>query len=96
MSNQLMREQFEEAWSYARRNDEGVPGPKPLRSLTDPERYRGEAVNFAWTWWQRSREALVVSLPDTEWFGDSWSGGWAMSKENVVDALEEQGLKVTP
>jgi hypothetical protein len=35
-----------------------------------------------------------VKLPPTEYFGDSWSGGWAITRENIVDCLEEHGIKV--
>lgn len=35
-----------------------------------------------------------VKLPPTEYFGDSWSGEWAITRENIVDCLEEHGIKV--
>lgn len=59
-----MREEFEAAWAEAMRGDDPAPGRKPLRSQIEPERYRGDAANFAWRWWQRSREALVIELPE--------------------------------
>lgn len=90
MDTNKMREQFEEAWAYAKRNDEGVPGSKPLRSLEDPERYRGSAVNGAWYWWKLSREAVVMELPaDDGMDGHLWA-------PDVVAAIEAQGLKVAP
>ncbi|WP_443693972.1 hypothetical protein [Pseudomonas sp.] len=58
-----MREEFEAAWAEAMRGDDPAPGRKPLRSQIEPERYRGDAANFAWRWWQASREALVIELP---------------------------------
>ena len=58
-----MRDEFEAAWAEAMRGDDPAPGRKPLRSQIEPERYRGDAANFAWRWWQRSREALVIELP---------------------------------
>lgn len=58
MSVEKMREEFETAWAAAMCGDEGEPGNKPLRSQIDSSRYRGDAVNFAWTWWQRSRAAI--------------------------------------
>lgn len=93
MDTNKMREQFEEAWAYAMRNDEGVPGAKPLRSLVDPERYRGSAVNGAWHWWKLSREDVVVELPKPhyEFEGDPAP---EMFASQVVAAIEAQGLKV--
>ena len=49
------REEFEACWADVTRGDEPPPGNKPLRSKIDPDVYRGDAVNFAWKWWQRSR-----------------------------------------
>lgn len=54
-----VRSVFEEAWSQAMCNDEGVPGPKPLRSLVDPEEYRGGGVKFAWRWFQRGAQSVA-------------------------------------
>jgi len=42
----------------------------------------------------RYRTQKPVKLPPTEYFGDSWSGGWAITHENIVDCLEEHGVKV--
>lgn len=89
MDTNKMREQFEEAWAYAMRNDEGVPGAKPLRSLVDPERYRGSAVNGAWHWWRLSREAVVVELP-AEWVTNV---GTMLPPPGVRRAIEAQGVK---
>jgi hypothetical protein len=49
------RDEFEATWADVMRGDEPLPGNKPLRSTIDPDIYRGDAVNFAWKWWQRSR-----------------------------------------
>jgi len=95
MDTNKMREQFEEAWAYAMRNDEGVPGSKPLRSLVDPERYRGSAVNGAWHWWKLSREAVVVELPRIT--GHEYDPlADADYREGCREAIEAQGLKVAP
>ena len=93
MDTNKMREQFEEAWAYAMRNDEGVPGAKPLRSLVDPERYRGSAVNGAWHWWRLSREAVEVKLPS---FDDYPASMERDMRESLRSAIEAQGLKVAP
>lgn len=56
------REEFEEAWANSMADDNGTPGNKPLRSNHEPDRYRGDAVNFAWRWWQASRVGNDVYL----------------------------------
>lgn len=104
MDTNKMREQFEEAWCYAMRNDEGVPAARPLRSLIDPEKYRGSGVNGAWYWWQASREAVVVEMPSRaseasrEYFDDVEGGSFneAAYIRDVRKAIEAQGLKVAP
>ena len=44
--------------------------------------------------WVKHSELPEIQLPEVEWLGDSWSGGWAILKENLIEALEEQGFKV--
>lgn len=89
-----MREEFEATWADVMRGDDPAPGRKPLRSLVDPDRYRGDAVNFAWNWWQRSRESLVVELPD---YLDTEKLGFPAYDAAAVDAaIEAVGLKVAP
>ena len=57
MDTNKMREEFEAYWADVMRGDEPPPGRKPTRSPIDPERYAGDAAQFAWKWWQRSRAA---------------------------------------
>lgn len=92
MDANKMREQFEEAWCYAMRNDEGAPAARPLRSLIDPEKYRGSGVNGAWHWWQASRSTLVVDLPCAKTFSASDDPWFVL--EQCKDSIENQGLKV--
>lgn len=88
---ELSREQFED-WA-----DKNWPGAKRQQLERDEfGAYKNPIYRDFWTGWQASREAVVVELPQTEYFGDSWSGGWAITRENVVDAIEAQGLKVAP
>lgn len=47
------REAFEHLWATRNSGDDGVIGDRPLRSLADPERYRGSAVNGSFVWFQR-------------------------------------------
>ena len=60
------RDAFEERWAIRGTDDEGNLGRKPLRSLVDPQRYRGDAVNGSWVWfqrgaaWQRTRPAQTA------------------------------------
>lgn len=99
MSTEKAREEFEAAWADAMRGDDPPPGRKPLRSQIDPERYRGDAANFAWRWWQRSREALVIERPEKCEFADPdgpYHKGYRQGMRNMVDAVESAGLRVTP
>lgn len=63
------REGFEECWAVRGADDEGNLGKKPLRSLVDQQRYRGDAVNGSWVWfqrgaaWQRTRPAQTEQHP---------------------------------
>lgn len=56
----ISREQFEATWADVMRGDEPPPGRKPTRSRIDPEKYAGDAAQFAWKWWQRSRATLAT------------------------------------
>ncbi|EKT4568481.1 hypothetical protein QEM43_004199 [Pseudomonas putida] len=60
----------------------------------------GEYLNYAaqcyWLFWQASREAVVVELPspmDAPPYA-SYEGGWNDMRDEAVDGIEEQGLKV--
>ena len=53
-----------------------------------------QSSSIRWNAWQASRAALVVTLPAVEYFGDHWSGDWALPKDDVVVALESAGIKV--
>lgn len=88
----ISREQFE-AW-YLERHCGGADRIKTCSNAHDIYYYTDTQAK--WVAWQASREAMVVKLPETEYFGDSWSGGWAITRDNIVDALEEQGMKVAP
>jgi len=88
----ISREQFEQAWCYVMRSDEDVPAARPLRSLVDPEKYRGGGVNAAWNWWKASRDALVVGLPCAKSFSASDDPWFVL--EQCKDSIEHQGLKV--
>ncbi|PLU99900.1 hypothetical protein CXG50_12185 [Pseudomonas plecoglossicida] len=53
-------------------------------------------LNLGWASWQASREAVVVELPspmDAPPYA-SYEGGWNDMRDEAVDGIEEQGLKV--
>jgi hypothetical protein len=92
MSESKMREEFESAWASVNSDDEGAPGNKPTRSRMNPENYAGGAADFAWKWWQRSRESLVIELP-------TQSEGNRPYNQGIYDtkvAIESAGIKVKP
>ena len=59
----------------------------------DEEHYEAMKV-ILFTSWQASRAAIEIELPSTQYYGDHWSGDWALDEELVRDSIEEQGLKV--
>lgn len=73
-----------------------------FEAFCEKEGYEGEVFKAnLWKVWQAaytvgglSDESPEVEIPEGEWLGDSWCGGWAILKENLVDSLEEQGFKV--
>lgn len=96
-----MREEFENAWASSMCDAEGRPGNRPLRSTIYPDRYRGNAANFAWTYWRASREALEIVLPDADDAFEYRHGGTtyfdgAGYREACTKAIEAAGLKVSP
>lgn len=43
--------------------------------------------------WQASREAVVVELPGTEWFGEYSQEAARVMRDGCAEAIEAQGLK---
>ena len=80
-----MREEFEIAWQVSRSDDEGNLGGKPTRSKIDSERYVGDAAQFAWMWWKRSRESLCVELPEN-------CKGMALTVSELHQQLDKAGV----
>ena len=85
-----MREEFEFAWQVSRSDDEGGIGGKPTRSKIDSDRYAGDAAQFAWMWWQRSRAALCVELPK-QYSTDSIGSAYCV--DAVIDSLDSAGVQ---
>lgn len=85
-----MREEFELAWAESRTSEDGTIGNRPLRSLINNDHYRGDAVNFAWMWWKRSRAALRVELPEAE---TSFDGDSIFTTSDVCESLDNAGVK---
>lgn len=56
--------------------------------------YFSNRTRQAWDVWQASRAAVEIELPQTQYYGDYWSGDWALDKDSVEEVLTEQGLKV--
>lgn len=90
----LVREEFELAWEEAKRSDDGNAGGRPLRSATDPERYRGDAVNFAFIWWKRSRDYMCIDMPaEAPIVYDDYDAGYNMAIRDSKDAVLKCGAK---
>lgn len=84
--NNVMREEFELPWQIKGRDDEGNLGAKPTRSKTDDDKYAGEAAQFAWMWWKRSRESIIVQLPEN-------CKGSALTVSELKEQLDKEGIK---
>lgn len=88
-----MRADFEAAY---KREAPGWPrGTFDEAALTQTSSgdYRAPLVQAAWWGWQASRAALVVELPESELFGDTWPTP-AMRTERVISAIEAAGVRV--
>jgi hypothetical protein len=90
MSNDKMREEFEE-WFLAA-YDKGTGRPHMARGEKD---YFNKRHRQAWAAWQASRAALVIELPVS--FGwDGYEGGNLVFKDEVVKSIGTAGVKVAP
>lgn len=94
MDTNKMREQFE---AEAKKHFVSVPGVRNWLSKMANGDYQFERVHAAWIFWQASREAVVVELPDPSSDYDIPDRGinavcehWRKSRA----AIEAQGLKV--
>lgn len=56
--------------------------------------FENAELNKGWQVWNAALDSVVIELPKPEYFGDHWSGDWAIKKEDIVEAVEEIGLKV--
>lgn len=81
-----VREEFELAWQIKGRDDEGNLGNKPARSKIDDDKYAGEAAQFAWMWWKRSRDAVTIQLPEH-------CKGNALTVSELKEQLDKEGIK---
>jgi len=100
MDTNKMREQFEAA--FAKKTASKAPDEKTkalevyggfesllLETLVEDrygDTYRTDVFATAWWAWQASREAVVVDLPDH----------FRPSRQEIIFAIEAQGLKVAP
>ena len=80
-----MREEFERVWAESRCDDDGLIGNKPTRSTINADCYSGGAAQFAWIWWQRSRAALCVELPEN-------CKGMALTVDEFHKQLDKAGV----
>lgn len=80
-----MREEFE-AWVLGR--NVCVKYGAKLRQNADGS-YSDYRINDRWLAWQASRAALIIELPD------SWDFDSAEYMDDVIVALEKQGVRTT-
>ncbi|KPB77946.1 hypothetical protein ACKUFS_11485 [Pseudomonas cannabina] len=86
MSNDKMREEFE-LWARKMSMDleyRNIPGVGQF--------YECPRTLLALEAWQGSREALVITLPNTECFGEYSEEAARIMRDSCADAIEEQGI----
>lgn len=81
-----LRDEFEFAWQVSRADDEGNLGHKPTRSRIDSDNYAGDAAQFAWVWWRRSRAAQCIDV------GKAYMHGGLLDAHIVKQLLDEAGI----
>ena len=87
-----MRKEFEAVWAEIMRGDD-VTGRPPTRSRINPDEYCGGAAQFAWKWWQASREAMKpIKLP--MWCMTSDGPSKYLLQYEVIEAIQQAGYKV--
>ena len=90
--NEEMREEFEAVWAEIMRGDD-VTGRPPTRSRINPDEYCGGAAQFAWKWWQASREAMkLIKLP--MWCVTSDGPSKYLLQYEAIEAIQRAGYKV--
>lgn len=87
MSTEKMREEFEEAFL-------AKFGWRPSR-MHGSDDYVEASANLAWWFWQASRAALVVELPETSLTGSIGVAHKAVTKR-CREAIEAAGVRVRP
>lgn len=92
MDTNKMREQFEAALVKQAAED-GFAKPILRRNKNNGD-YVDPFEQAAWWGWQASREAVVVELPGTEWFGEYSQEAARVMRDGCAEAIEAQGLKV--
>lgn len=55
--------------------------------------YQSTTIEHCWWAWQKSREALVITLPNTECFGEYSQEAARVMRDSCADAIEDQGIK---
>lgn len=89
MSNEKMREEFEV--SYANLIG-GLPADFIKLQRLSNGSYDIPKISIAWFWWQASREALVIELPQQSGANLDWN----QAIRYCHQAIEAAGVKVAP
>lgn len=97
---QTMQDQFEQAFS----DDNGKMPVAFIKLQRLGDSYSVPRVARAWYWFKRSRETLVVDLPDDglsdalkAWpgrAGDNFDCGYNFAMDRITSAIEATGIKV--
>ena len=60
----------------------------------DDQQYKCHQTNLAWMAWQASRAAIEIKLPCRVGAKSSWQDGPHVFADEVIEAIEQAGLKV--
>ncbi|WP_313397100.1 hypothetical protein [Stutzerimonas nitrititolerans] len=92
-----LRDQFEAVYTQKYEQETGHTFSTPISELREDAHYGADRtyLNAAWEWWQESRAALVVELPETPNRGIGY-GLFEAGKDACREAIEAAGIKVTP
>lgn len=94
MSNEKMREEFEAKWGYSNEEQglQFIPGLNVYGCDLYDNADIASSKSSAWYYWQASRAAIEVELPEIESASDD---PW-LTQDRIRTELESLGVRVKP
>ncbi len=94
-----MRDEFEREWGQvdSAQGVHFIPELNTYGSELYAQHEYAQMKSSAWFYfqkgWKASREALVITLPNTECFGEYSQEAARVMRDSCADAIEDQGIK---